>query len=69
MVGLDSVFRTVHVTLQLGVPQVAQRVNGANQFVIFEDGLARAIVVEEGKSVTTWRVKVSIDKENTFESS
>jgi hypothetical protein len=24
--------------------------------------------VEEGKSVTTWRVKVSIDKENTFES-
>jgi hypothetical protein len=44
VVGLNAVFRAVDITLQLRVAQVAQRVDSANQLVILEEGLARAVV-------------------------
>ena len=34
VVGLDTVFRTVDITLQLRVAQVAQRVDRADQLVV-----------------------------------
>ena len=43
VVGLDAVFRAVDITLQLGVAQVAQRVDAAHQLVELEDSPPRGV--------------------------
>lgn len=48
MVGLNAVFRAVDITLKLRVAQVAQRVDRADQLVILEKGLTRAVVSRQG---------------------
>jgi len=37
VVGLNAVFRSVDITLQLRVAQVAQRVDRADQLVVLEE--------------------------------
>lgn len=44
MVGLNAVFAAMYIALQLGVTQVAQRVNTTNQFVVLKEGSARAVM-------------------------
>ena len=48
MVGLNAVFRAMDITLQLRIAQVAQRINRANQLVILEERLTRAVVAGQG---------------------
>jgi len=47
MIGLDPVLRAVDVTLQLRAANILQRVEAAHQLVVFEDGLAGAVLGRE----------------------
>jgi len=45
VVGLNAIFRTVDITLQLRASQLAKRVDVADQFIKLKDGFARTVML------------------------